>query len=567
MFVITNYIYNFLKKKYQLLFKYILPQQKRVILGDVRFYGTSNEFDIISNKSYVNYVNENTGANIDLKIFKKKVLSSWHDSIQITKFLNDNNFKIDLPKKFESVLSLNAIGAGIQNTCDLENFISLVKQKFNKEKISIYTLFIVPESEEIYQESLKNKIDNNIKKLNFDDAPKRKLKIRNVIKNGQITLIDSYGRRETSTNNFKNKIHFFGGSEIFGSYLDNQDTIASNFAKIFQNKNYNIYNHGVGGVNFIEIINKIFRNSYSPGDIIILAVPYHIKLALADIKISCSKNEMFDYTHVNKLGSKKVAQGINDHILENLENKTTKIFIPSKKALTALKYYQNFIKRTEAAEFNNQELQKNLNYFKSKKIKNDNENKYSYGSVAVNCNPITKGHEYLIDFARSKVDYLYVIVLENQSTSISFSDRYELVKLVCKKKNNVIVVKGGNYVCSEFISPEYYFKENNQDLIVDFSLESFYFGNYIAPTLGITQIFLGEEPKCKITKQYNEHMKETMPHYGINLTIIERTNLSNGEIISASSVRKLIKENKWSEALNFVPSETHAYLKNVKFLN
>ena len=62
-------------------------------------------------------------------------------------------------------------------------------------------------------------------------------------------------------------------------------------------------------------------------------------------------------------------------------------------------------------------------------------------------------------------------------------------------------------------------------------------------------------------------MKENMPHYGINLTIIERTNLSNGQIISASSVRKLIKENKWSEALNFVPSETHAYLKNIKFLN
>lgn len=82
----------------------------------------------------------------------------------------------------------------------------------------------------------------------------------------------------------------------------------------------------------------------------------------------------------------------------------------------------------------------------------------------------------------------------------------------------------------------------------------------IAPAFGISIRFVGEEPIDKITKQYNAAMKEMLPHYGINFEEIPRKEFGD-EVISASTVRKAIKQNDWSKIQNMVPEITYEFLK------
>ena len=50
------------------------------------------------------------------------------------------------------------------------------------------------------------------------------------------------------------------------------------------------------------------------------------------------------------------------------------------------------------------------------------------GAMAMNCNPFTRGHRYLIEQAQKMVDFLYVFVVEEDSSDFSFKDRFAIVK-------------------------------------------------------------------------------------------------------------------------------------------
>ncbi len=88
-------------------------------------------------------------------------------------------------------------------------------------------------------------------------------------------------------------------------------------------------------------------------------------------------------------------------------------------------------------------------------------------------------------------------------------------------------------------------------------------GKYIAPILKIKEILLGDEPYCKLTNSYNEHMINTLPKYNIQVTIMPRINGSDGQPISASRVRKYIRENNWEKVERVVPVNTIEYLQNI----
>jgi [citrate (pro-3S)-lyase] ligase len=86
------------------------------------------------------------------------------------------------------------------------------------------------------------------------------------------------------------------------------------------------------------------------------------------------------------------------------------------------------------------------------------------------------------------------------------------------------------------------------------------FARYIAPQLGITIRFVGEEPIDKVTRQYNGQMKEILKDFDIEVEEIPRKQC-NGEVISASKVRQFVKENNWEMVRQFVPETTYEYLK------
>lgn len=181
------------------------------------------------------------------------------------------------------------------------------------------------------------------------------------------------------------------------------------------------------------------------------------------------------------------------------------------------------------------------------------------GSIVMNCNPFTLGHQYLVEYAAAQVDYLYVFVVEEDKSYFKFEDRIELVKSGTSHLKNVKVLPSGQFIISALTFSEYFDKANLEGTTIDTSLDVETFGRQIAPCLDISVRFVGEEPLDPITAQYNQSMKEILPKYGVELREIPRKCL--GGVISASRVRKCLEENNWDEIKRLVPETTYLFLE------
>jgi [citrate (pro-3S)-lyase] ligase len=183
------------------------------------------------------------------------------------------------------------------------------------------------------------------------------------------------------------------------------------------------------------------------------------------------------------------------------------------------------------------------------------------GAIVMNCNPLTNGHLYLIEYAARHVDFLYLFVVEENRSFFDFSDRYELVKQGTEFLQNVMVVPSGKFILSYQTLPVYFEKEQVYQVDVDASADLDIFARYIAPPLGITYRFAGEEPFDEVTRQYNQQMKMVLGEYGIEFVEVPRKAIE-GQPIGASMVRKLLNENRLEEIQKLVPDVTFQYLKN-----
>jgi cytidyltransferase-like protein len=184
----------------------------------------------------------------------------------------------------------------------------------------------------------------------------------------------------------------------------------------------------------------------------------------------------------------------------------------------------------------------------------------SVGAIVMNCNPMTRGHLYLIEHARSKVDYLYIFVVQEDKSDFRFEERFAMVKQVTEQFENVIVVPSGEFVLSYATMPLYFEKEEKKEDTLDAAHDLTIFGEYVAKELGITKRFVGEELLDPVTRQYNEAMKRILPNYGIEVEEIKRIETDQG-IISASAVRKWIKEDNWEAVKKFVPAAVYSRLR------
>lgn len=184
----------------------------------------------------------------------------------------------------------------------------------------------------------------------------------------------------------------------------------------------------------------------------------------------------------------------------------------------------------------------------------------SIGALVMNCNPFTLGHRYLVEYAAAKVVKLYIFVVEEDRSEFPFADRIELVRQGVKDLPNVEVLPSGKFIISQTTFSGYFNKAELQDVQVDSSEDVEIFGQEIAPTLGITVRFAGEEPKDNVTRQYNETMKIILPRYGVEFYEIPRKEF-DGEPISASSVRAALKVGDFDKIKNLVPDTTFLYLR------
>lgn len=189
------------------------------------------------------------------------------------------------------------------------------------------------------------------------------------------------------------------------------------------------------------------------------------------------------------------------------------------------------------------------------------------GSIVMNANPFTLGHQYLIEHAASKCDWLHVFVVQEDLSAFSFKERFAMVRDGSRHLPNVTVHPGSAYIISRGTFPGYFLKDKQVIDKVYAAIDLTMFRNYIATALNITHRFVGTEPFCQLTAEYNRAMHRWLEEEsGMSPSVwvheINRKTDRNNVPLSASAVRRLLNENNFSAASDMVPATTRVYLKN-----
>lgn len=185
------------------------------------------------------------------------------------------------------------------------------------------------------------------------------------------------------------------------------------------------------------------------------------------------------------------------------------------------------------------------------------------GAIIMNCNPFTLGHRHLIEYAAKKVDFLYIFILEEDRSFFTFDERYKLVQEGTKDLKNVRVFPSGDFIISVKTFPSYFQKETYHDVYNDACKDVQIFADYIVPGLNIKARFVGEEPLDETTRKYNKILHKILENTGVEVWEIPRFEI-NGNVISASRVRKYYEQSRWDVIKQMVPEHVYRYLKSRK---
>lgn len=190
-------------------------------------------------------------------------------------------------------------------------------------------------------------------------------------------------------------------------------------------------------------------------------------------------------------------------------------------------------------------------------------------AIVVNCNPFSNGHRYLIETAASQNSVVYLFVVEEDRSVFPFNDRWKLIEEGTRHLKNVVMLKGNHYVVSGATFPRYFLQNEEQDLVTrnQAELDVVIFARHIVPVLGITRRYVGTEPYSATTRTYNGVMKNILTTYGVDVIEVERK--AEGmdaegkpDYISATKIRKAIRDNNLASVKDFLPPCTLSYLQS-----
>ena len=177
------------------------------------------------------------------------------------------------------------------------------------------------------------------------------------------------------------------------------------------------------------------------------------------------------------------------------------------------------------------------------------------GCIVANCNPFTLGHRYLIETAAAECAWLHVFILSEDRGMFSPETRLQMARAGCSDLKNVLIHPSGPYMVSSATFPTYFLKEKARAEDIRCEMDVRLFGERIAPALGITRRYVGTEPGCAVTAQYNQTMKRLLPDYQVALIELDRKTASGG-FISASRARELIAGSQTDELTELLPAST-----------
>lgn len=376
-------------------------------------------------------------------------------------------------------------------------------------------------------------------------------------------------------------IHMYGPCLTFGSCVPNKNTIQYYLNKLLAENHicYNIVNHGVknGHSNLNDFL-YIFNTELREGDIVICLNTFNplvVKQISKHMDIHCSSSylnkccckdiKFLDKSfHINSVGNMLLSSFIYEVIgnkickLDNLSTKKNKTFLIETKKIRLID------STTILSKGMLRSYVEYLNMNKKKVHKG-----CVIGSVIITANPITKGHEYLINYAKKNCDILYVFIVEEDSFFFSTAERMILVKEIIKDPN-IIIVTTGSLMTAKFTFPEYFTKDKikrQESAYLMPQLHFQIFGGIVAPLLGITKRFVGTEIPGTVTDVYNEKLKQILPSYGIEIIVIKRLESKDGEVVSASETRRIIEAGEFNKLNKYLSDPIIKYIKkkwNVK---
>lgn len=193
------------------------------------------------------------------------------------------------------------------------------------------------------------------------------------------------------------------------------------------------------------------------------------------------------------------------------------------------------------------------------------------GVVVVNCNPFTKGHQALLEWAASESPWVHVLVVEEDRSLFPFPVRLDLVRKGTAHIRNLDVHPGGPYVISSATFPTYFTRPrpgSPDDAVAELhaALDLEVFRAHVAPVLGASERFVGTEPYCPTTSTYNRLMKEILPVHrrdSAPVAVREMPRVEqDGQAVSASRVRDLIRTGRLEEVRSLVPGNTWDWLRS-----
>ncbi|MBP2057680.1 [citrate (pro-3S)-lyase] ligase [Lactobacillus colini] len=180
-------------------------------------------------------------------------------------------------------------------------------------------------------------------------------------------------------------------------------------------------------------------------------------------------------------------------------------------------------------------------------------------AVVMNANPFTLGHRYLVETASKENDIVYVFVVKTDASLFSAHERIRLVKDGLSDLDNVCVVSSQDYQVSKATFPAYFLKSPDDLIKEQTAIDALVFKNWLAPKLNITSRYLGQEPFSKTTERYNESLIKILEPK-IKVKVLNRLT-EDDKIITATEVRKLIKNNDLAGIEELVPATTFNFIK------
>lgn len=372
-------------------------------------------------------------------------------------------------------------------------------------------------------------------------------------------------------------IHVYGRCGAFGYAVEDKNSLPSQIQLQLKNQgitDVRVVNHGLWGGEDRYLEHNFLNDcvGFKEGDIVLFYMKHIDKRLLkhweeAGVRYKEITHEWHQYPeakwcfydkpgHMNHIGYQHVAEIIATDLINH--KFSCKSVDESRFDSFNSEHLKAYLKKN-----NNSNFHKEINEYTTSILKEyplTNETK-ECGSIVMNCNPFTKGHRYLIEYAAKRVDRLYIFVVKEDKSFFKYEDRFEMVRQGTADLKNVVVVSSGKFIISSLTFPEYFMKDYVKEKNFDVSMDVETFCKHIAPPLRIKKRFAGEEPFDPVTLNYNENMRRILPKYGMEFCEIPRLAIDEKRVINATEVRRLLKERDFVTINEYVPETTLAILK------